>query len=149
MGKKKGSKIEYASGELVSAWLRMKDKRLFMDRTWVLHAKHLCQEDLGKRVRPALFRECRAEVCRFWKKIPRRKFSGRTHLNWREWDRFRQWLLDPDNRSLVMEKDSTVDFIAAVMRGQGVSPCSPELLVNSCSFMEVWKRRRFERFEGK
>lgn len=131
--------LRLATEDQVVDWLKRNDEELFLGNKRVADARRLCEKALGLKVPTAMFRSARG-CCEFWKKIPRREYSSQVLLNWREWDRFRQWCMREENLEIVRQCRS-IDLVAAVMRAEGIA-ASPELLRNSCSFMSVWRRER-------
>lgn len=129
-------KRQYASNEEIMQWLRANELDLFARGLLVHQGLKECAKKLGKRVPLLRFRICRQDVCEFWTELPMRGFSGKTELNWREWDKFRQFA---ESNEKLLRRAPSLAFVARVMRARGIV-ANPQVLRDACSFMAHWKK---------
>ena len=123
----------------IKDWLRKNDQKLYTKRVLITNARKRCEADLGGgKISPRMFKRLRTQACTYWKIKSAPSYSSNHVLDWKQWDRFRQWCL---SNSSLLPKCSSIEFAARLMRHDGIL-ASPELLKNSCSFMYHWKASR-------
>lgn len=136
--KKATEKMGFADEPTVKSWLIVNDKKLYADGLTLVQARARFKRETDSKVSVDRLSTMRQAHCQYWGKEKRVAFSRISDLLESDWDAIRRWA---GKNMHILATAPSLEFVCRLMRLEDI-PASPQILINSLSFMAKWREAK-------